>query len=70
MTARVRIAAAAVAVAIAAFAIFGSAGGAAGPRPIERVNVPNGSLSLPAAIGPAKPRPLGGGSGGDEHTSD
>lgn len=53
MTTRIRIAVVAAAAVLAAFVMLGSGGGASGasgPRPIERVSVPNGNLSLPALV--------------------
>lgn len=53
VTARIRIVLAASVAGIAAFGLLGSGGGASGasgPRPIERVDVPNGSLRLPALV--------------------
>src|SRR4051812_12217568 len=37
-------------IAVAVGVYVATASGASGPRPIERVNVPNGSLSLPALV--------------------
>jgi dienelactone hydrolase len=53
VSARIRIAAAAAVAALAGGIALGSGGGASGasgPRPIERVTVANGNLSLPALI--------------------